>query len=146
MSVDFPETSNNPNDATERVIRAAGCVVWRWNPDKPKQKQVLLIHRPHRSDWSHPKGKLDPGESELECAVREVKEETGFTGELGPELPMVTYRDHKNRPKSVRYWLLRCADGQFVANDEVDEIVWTSRSKASRILTYQHDVDLLEHL
>lgn len=128
------------------VIRAAGCVVWRPHPDKPTKKQVLLIHRPHRQDWSHPKGKLDPGESELECALREVKEETGFEGKLGPELPAVSYADHKGRPKTVRYWLLKFKGGEFQPNDEVDEILWASPARASELLTYAHDVELLDHL
>jgi 8-oxo-dGTP diphosphatase len=130
----------------EGPVRAAGCVVWRPHPDKPKKNQILLIHRPHRLDWSHPKGKLDLGETDLECALREVKEETGFEGKVGSELPTVAYVDHKGRSKTVRYWLLKYECGEFEPNDEVDEILWTSPSKAAEILTYAHDVELLDHL
>ena len=120
--------------------------MWRPNPKKPKKKQVLLIHRPQRSDWTHPKGKLDPGETELECALREVHEETGVTGKLGAELPLVEYRDQRRRRKTVRYWLLKYSSGEFEPNSEVDEILWLSPKKAADKLTYAHDVELLEHL
>jgi 8-oxo-dGTP diphosphatase len=127
-------------------VKAAGCVVWRANPDKPHKKQVLVIHRPHRSDWTHPKGKLDPLETELECALREVAEETGVTGRVGAELPLVEYSDHRERPKAVRYWLLEYQAGEFKPNNEVDKILWLSPKKAAAKLTYAHDVELLDHL
>ncbi|MCH2209804.1 MAG: NUDIX domain-containing protein [Fuerstiella sp.] len=32
----------------------------------------------HEDRWDLPKGHVDPGESDLECALRELEEETGF--------------------------------------------------------------------
>ena len=40
--------------------------------------EVALIHRPAYDDWTLPKGKLNPGETHEEAALREVKEETGL--------------------------------------------------------------------
>ena len=65
------------------------------------------MHRPRYDDWSLPKGKCEPGESYEDCARREVHEETGLQVELGDPLPEVRYRDHKDRPKVVRYWVMR---------------------------------------
>lgn len=133
-------------NAENDTIRAAGCVVWRPHPSKPKRKQVLLIHRPQYLDWTHPKGKVDSGESDLECALREVKEETGAVGEVGAELPLVEYLDHRDRHKTVRYWVLRYEGGEFQPNSEVDQIRWSSLHKAREILSYPHDIALLDHL
>ena len=47
---------------------------------------VALVHRPRYDDWTFPKGKLDPGESFEDAAVREVLEETGVRCPLGREL------------------------------------------------------------
>ena len=43
---------------------------------------MLLVHRPKYGDWTFPKGKLAPGESFEEAALREVEEETGVRAEL----------------------------------------------------------------
>ena len=87
-------------------VLAAGGVVVRDDGDGPK---ALVIHRPKYKDWSLPKGKLDPGESFEQAAVREVMEETGFTTELLEPLGEISYRDRKARPKLVRYWLMEAA-------------------------------------
>ena len=84
----------------ENVVRAAGGIVSRKN--ERGEVEVLLVHRPHRGDWSFPKGKREPGETDEQCARREVWEETGLTCELGAELPPVSYRDAQGRPKTVR--------------------------------------------
>ena len=85
------------------VVRAAGGVPVRETPDG---REVLVIHRPQYGDWSFPKGKCEPGESDEACAIREVEEETGLVCVLGDELPSTSYTDSKGRPKRVRYWRL----------------------------------------
>ncbi len=42
-------------------------------------ESFLLMKHPHR--WDLPKGHRDPGESELQCALRELEEETGITAD-----------------------------------------------------------------
>lgn len=119
------------------VVRAAGCVVWR--PTPADGIEVLVVHRPRYDDWSLPKGKLEPGEADPDGAQREVREETGLTGELGPELASTRYVDHHGRPKVVRYWALRATGGRFEPNDEVDRACWLGLGDASRRLSYDHD-------
>ena len=53
--------------------------------------EVAIIHRPRYDDWSLPKGKLAPGESHLEGAMREVHEETGYRVQPGRSLGEVRY-------------------------------------------------------
>ncbi len=129
---------------TEELVRASGCVVWRVENDSV---QLMAVHRPRYDDWSWPKGKLDPGETDEECALRELEEETGFVGQLGEELPSTRYVDHKDRPKLVRYWLVAAdamPDFEFVANDEVDHLEWVSPRRAAQILSYERDAGLIE--
>ena len=103
-----------------------------------------MIHRPRYRDWSLPKGKLDPGETWEQAALREVDEETGLRGRLGEELPPVSYTDDKGRSKLVRYWLMEAdADGAFRPNDEVDELRWVTEEEAHGLLTHDRDRDLV---
>ncbi|MET1041410.1 MAG: NUDIX hydrolase [Acidimicrobiales bacterium] len=126
---------------SDQVVRAAGGVVWRPVGDGI---EVLLVHRPRYDDWSLPKGKLEPGESWEDGARREVEEETGVTGVLGPHLATSTYTDAKGRPKEVRWFELCEPRGAFAANDEVDEVAWLSPDAARRRVTRPADVEVLQ--
>ena len=122
-------------------MQAAGGVVWRTGPDG---LEILVVHRPRYDDWSLPKGKLDAGETHEDAAVREVLEETGLHVELGPELLAVEYVDHLGRPKVVRYWSMTVAGGAFVANHEVDEVVWLPLRDVPLELSYRRDADVID--
>jgi 8-oxo-dGTP diphosphatase len=120
-------------------VQAAGGVLVR-------DGRVAVVHRPKYEDWSLPKGKLDPGESFEEAALREVQEETGIRGELVRELPSTSYRDSKDRPKVVRYWEMTPVAGEFVPNSEVDELRWLEPDEAAGLLTYDRDREVLAAL
>ena len=123
-------------------VRAAGGGVWRRSGDG--DVVILVVHRPRYDDWSLPKGKADPGESDAECALREVEEETGFACLLGDSLPSTRYVDNKGRDKIVRYFAMEPVSGDFVPNSEVDEILWLAVPEALRVLSYAHDRPVLE--
>jgi len=120
-------------------VRAAGGVVWR--PSEDGSPRIVVVHRPRYDDWSLPKGKCDRGESDTDCALREVEEETGYTCRLGAELRSTRYHDSKGRPKTVRYWAMEpvAGDSTFTPNAEIDEIRWLPIPEAVRLLSYDHD-------
>jgi 8-oxo-dGTP pyrophosphatase MutT (NUDIX family) len=117
-------------------VRAAGGVVRR-------DGRVLLVHRPRYDDWTFPKGKCEPGEPDLACALREVREETGLECDVGGELASTHYADSRGRPKRVRWWLMEPVSGEFDATAEVDEIRWLEPAEAAALLSYDRDVALL---
>ena len=51
--------------------------------DENGVREVVLVHRPAYDDWTLPKGKAYKGESDEDCALREVEEETGLRCERG---------------------------------------------------------------
>lgn len=132
-------TDGHPDD---NVVRAAGCLVYRNEPDG---LEVLVVHRPRYDDWDLPKGKCEPGETDLDCAIRETEEETGFQGEVEGELPADLYpvEDHD---KVVRWFLMRCTSGSFQPNEEVDEVRWLPPGEARKILSYGHARSLVDDL
>jgi len=119
-------------------IRAAGGVVRR-------RGDVLLVHRPKYGDWTFPKGKAKSGESDEECALREVEEETGFRCRLGRELASTRYRALAG-PKVVRYWEMAPLEGEFTPTAEVDEVRWLPPSRAAALLSYGRDGEVLASL
>ena len=129
---------------TVKRIEAAGGVVMR---NGPEETEIAVVHRPRYDDWTFPKGKLDPGETFEEAALREVREETGLTCRLGPELAFAHYEDNEGRPKVVRYWLMAVIeDPGFEPNDEVDELRWLTPAEATELLTYSRDRKLVRTL
>lgn len=136
--------ASRPAGLELNAVRAAGGVPWRRTDNGTVQ--VLLVHRPRYGDWTFPKGKLEPGETDEQAALREVEEETSLRCELGPELPSTSYRDPKLRPKTVRYWALSPVEGQAAPRNEIDEVRWLSLVDAERLLSYDRDVEVLRAL
>lgn len=125
------------NQKADEPVLAAGAVLWQPDPDSGDPR-VAVVHRPRYDDWSLPKGKLDPGETEPVAAVREIFEETGQRAHLGRRLGTVGY-PIPNGIKIVHYWVARSHGGDFVPGDEVDQLVWLPTREASKRLTYRAD-------
>jgi len=127
------------------AIKAAGGLVV--NPNN----EILFIYR--RKRWDLPKGKMDPGESIEECAIREVQEETGV-GELTIIKPLLTtyhiYIENGIVFKTT-YWFLMHAE-QNKLNPQLEEgitkAVWVHRNNIQLQLqkTYDSILDLFEEM
>jgi len=123
----------------KKLIMAAGGILER-------DGEILLVQRPRYQDWSLPKGKLDRGETPLQAALREVREETGyrvkalaFAGAFGYEV--------KGAPKVVLYWLMKpLKQGPILDPDEVCELRWVNLRSAIRIMTYERERDLVRRV
>jgi 8-oxo-dGTP diphosphatase len=134
QGVEAARASGEVND----LVRAAGGLVER-------DGLVLVVHRPEYDDWTFPKGKADDGESDEDCALREVHEETGLRCTLEDELASTSYVDARGRPKRVRWWRMRVvADEGFTPNAEIDELRWVDADAAAELLSYERDLALLD--
>jgi len=143
-------TGTSPGDASS-TVRAGGGVVWR---SLPTGTEVVLVHRPAYDDWTLPKGKARSGESDLDAALREVREETGLSCRAGQELPSTSYPDREGRAKTVRYWMMTALHepggplGRLrpapEATREIDDLAWVPLDKARPRLTYPRDVVVLD--
>ena len=128
------------------AIYAAGAVCWRHIDGR---LHVLVIHRTRYADVTLPKGKVDPGETLPQAAVREVEEETGLKVALGVPLGITNYVISSGREKFVHYWAAQVTESAvvastFVPNGEVAALEWVTVKKARKYLSFQHDVEIID--
>ncbi len=94
-----------------------------------------------------PKGHVDPGETAVEAAAREVREEAGVEVDLVGELGDVHYvymRGGRRVAKRVTYFAFRYLTGDPDDHDhEVEEARWMPLREAARALTYAGDRDVV---
>lgn len=132
---------------TDTAVYAAGGVIWRVVDGK---LMVLVIHRTAYADVTLPKGKVDPGETLAETAVREMFEETGIRVRLGIPVGVSRYRMPSKRQKIVHYWSAQATEeairaSAFVPNREIAALEWIAPKKALTYLSYPVDVEILEN-
>ena len=131
---------------SKRVVSAGG-VVYRRNgvmgPD------IVLCGRREPPLWSLPKGRPDPGETIIETALREAKEETGLDVEIERSLGSVNYWfvssiDRVKYNKTVHFFLMNALGGSTANHDlEFDDVVWFTAEEAVRRLTFENEMDIL---
>jgi 8-oxo-(d)GTP phosphatase len=124
---------------------AAGVVIF----DSTGQ-QVFLMHQTDEDRWCLPKGHVDPGESLITAALREVREESGFTQvTIEGELREVTYRFYqpkreRNVHKTVVYFRGRTTERTPHLEPIFDRAEWLDLPEAIRRVTYGLDREVLE--
>jgi len=94
-----------------------------------------------------PKGHVDPGESPIEAAEREVREETGIVAEPVRELGESRYwyrRDGRTIGKSVKFFLFQHRSGDFADHDdEVEEVRWIPIERAHELLSHDAEREIV---
>lgn len=127
-------------------IKAAGGVVFKEQLKDPTQPLVLLIFR--NGFWDLPKGKLEKGESLIECARREVAEEVNSDIPLSlHELP-TTYHEYTEEKKTtVRYgkttywYVMQFERDQKLTpqlNEGITEVAWVPLEKAKQLVGFEN--------
>jgi 8-oxo-dGTP pyrophosphatase MutT (NUDIX family) len=94
-----------------------------------------------------PKGHVDPGETAIEAAEREVREETGVRAEPVCELGETRYwyrRDGRTIGKSVSFFLFRYLEGDVDDHDdEVEEARWITLAQAEESLSHAAEREMV---
>ncbi len=134
-------------DRAGRAVRerSAGGVVVRG------EETIVIVPTRRASDGSKvlalPKGHIDPGETSLQAATREVREETGVVGEFVAELGETRYwyrREGKTIPKSVSFYLFKYIEGDTADHDdEVEQARWVPLRDAARELSHAAERDVV---
>lgn len=131
----------------KKTVSAGGVII---NP-----AGEILITSQHGNSWSLPKGHIDPGETDLQAAYREIEEETGigersltYIGALG------TYERHRiakdgigeniSQLKEIRMFLFKTEEGNLRPTDpENPEARWVTPEEALRLLAHPKDKEFL---
>ena len=118
--------------------KSCGAIVYR---KYHGNTEILLIKHINSGHWSFPKGHVEAGETEVQTAMREIKEETDIDVIIDPTFrETVTYSPKKDTMKVVVYFLARARNVDFHAQeDEIAEVRWVDSSYASNILSYEND-------
>ncbi|XP_022203603.2 bis(5'-nucleosyl)-tetraphosphatase [asymmetrical] [Nilaparvata lugens] len=130
---------------TEKVTRAAGLLIFRRNPNV----EYLLLKASYKPyHWTPPKGHLDPGEDEMQAALRETVEESG----LSAESLAIDKKFHKQlvyeafgKQKTVSYWLAEIVDKNATVklSSEHQAFEWCTIEKALDKVEYEDTKSLL---
>lgn len=128
-----------------RQAVAAGGVVFR---DGPEGAEIILVSRRSTGLYALPKGKVDPGETVAETAIREVAEETGLDARIVDELGEVRYwftdLDGERVDKVVYFFLMAPVGGDISRHDhEFDDVAWYHLAEAERLLTHRNQMHIL---
>jgi bis(5'-nucleosidyl)-tetraphosphatase len=125
---------------------SAGVVIYA--PQHPNRPEYLII-RHANGHWDLPKGHVDPGETHLQTALRELHEETGLTATIDTHFTYTTEydfvtRDGKQAHKKV-YWFVGKATSQnVVLSHEHTEFAWLSYERAVEQMTHATTKEVLQ--
>lgn len=118
--------------------KSCGAIVYRKNHGNT---EILLIKHVNSGHWSFPKGHVEAGETEIETATREVKEETGVDVIINPSFrETVSYFPRKDTQKVVVYFIGKAKNFELIPQEEeIAQLKWVEIGHAASILTYEND-------
>jgi 8-oxo-dGTP diphosphatase len=144
------EPKRKPALEVRREVSAGG-LIWRRNGDG--KIEVVLVRPAGKDTWVLPKGHVEPGESVLDAALREAREESGLEVKPGDPLGNVSYvyswRDHPDGRlirifKRVHFYLMECVGGDPARHDaEISQVEWFDFGEALRRASHKSERDLV---
>ena len=123
--------------------KSCGAIVFYLKKEK---EQILLIKHANSGHWSFPKGHVEANETEVETAVREIKEETGVDAIIDTRFrEVVTYSPKKDVIKDVVYFF-GISESYETCNqeEEVSDIKWMDMDKVLKSVSYKNDKELVK--
>lgn len=135
--------------------KSAGGLVLRGLPSNPKILMIQVKNLIGKIVWTFPKGHLEPGESALQAALREVEEETGWRCELNPcgkkkyfkKVHYQFFRENRLVKKVVTWYLMYPQQKTGEKDiEEVRKVRWVSLEKAKELAQYPSNKKLIKKL
>ena len=123
--------------------KSCGFIVYK----RVNNKKFYLVIRSLNGDFGFPKGHTEPGESEIETAIRELKEETGIEVKIIEGFRRQIEYELRNIPNTIKqsvYFLGECTSDKIICQEsEVSEARFFSYEDAIKILTFEETKSIL---
>lgn len=118
--------------------KSCGAIVYR---KFHGNTEILLIRHIKSGYWSFPKGHVEGSETEVETAVREIKEETNIDVLIDTGFrETVSFSPRKDTSKTVVYFAAKALSNDTKPQEEeISEIRWVEIGQALSYLTYDND-------
>lgn len=118
--------------------KSCGCIIIENN-------KILLVYEKRRNFWGLPKGHVEEGESELETAKREVKEEVGLDVEISTvKRYTLNYIIKEEIDKtSVFYFAKPKNEIIKMQESEIENVRWCTFEEAIELLTFEDWKEML---
>ena len=124
-----------------RHEKSCGGLIYR---EHDGETQLLLLKHRCGGHWSFPKGHMEAGETEMETALREIREETGLRVFLREGFrEAVEYSPKPNVKKQVIYFIGFTLNEAALRPQEVSELQWMEIHKAYDAVTFRNDKNLI---
>jgi ADP-ribose pyrophosphatase YjhB (NUDIX family) len=117
-------------DNTTRRVPCVGAVI------KDQSGRLLLIKRrndPGAGLWSLPGGRIEPGETDQQAVVREVREETGLVVTCGPLLGAVERPGLAGAVIDIRDYVAVVTGGELTAGDDAADARWAAPGEVAAL-------------
>lgn len=126
-----------------KMEKSCGAIVFR---KFHGNAEVLIVKHTHGNHWSFPKGHMEKDETEVQTALREVKEETGLDINIDDSFrESITYYPCHDIKKEVIFFLAKAKNYDFTPQpEEISQIRWMQLEHAYRLLTHSKSKSLLK--
>lgn len=128
-----------------RLIHSAGIVIYKYDPVTNERLYILLQYL--KGYWDFAKGKLEPGETAIEAAIREVKEETNLDIDIHPgfEETLDYFFKERNGPvhKYVTFFVGEAKSSDVVMSWEHINFLWLPYQAALDQLNFENAKEIL---
>lgn len=120
---------------------SCGCIIIN-------DKQILLVHEKNANFWGFPKGHIEFGETEIETALREVKEEIGIdVNIISTKKYSINYIINDEIDKTSIFYIASPKTLNITKQEsEIDDVKWCSYEEALSTLTFDNLKDLLKQI